>query len=101
MTMNNDHLTTARFIDQQASKHLVYHYNGAHAYVRASRDNSVLLIIDLSDIENITIATIIDASDYFLAYANYPAHYKSVLEAYPLEAHFSMFGTRPVITVGN
>jgi hypothetical protein len=99
--MNNDHLTTARFIDQQASKHLVYRYDGAQAHVRASRDNSVLLIIDLSDFDNVTVTTVIDASDYFLAYANYPSHYKSLLEAYPLEAHYSMFGSRPVITVGN
>ena len=95
--MENDIISVAKFIDQQASKNLVYHYNGAQAYVRASRDNAVLLIIDLSNSADIKVETVIDASDYFLAYANYPAHYKSVMEAYPLEAHFELFANRPII----
>lgn len=97
--MKNDIISVAKFIDQQASNNLVYHYNGAQAYVRASRDTSVLLLIDLSDTTDITIETVIDASDYLLAYANYPAHYKAVMEAYPLEAHFQLFANRPIITL--
>ena len=92
--MKNEFMDTARFIDKQAKNYCLYHFNGAQAYVRASRDSSILLIIDMSDMNNVTIETILDASDYFLAYANYPAENRSVREALPLEAHYALFDSR-------
>ena len=48
----------------------------------------------MSDMEKVTIETILDASDYFLANANYPAHNKSIREVLPLEQHYTLFNSR-------
>ena len=92
--MENDYMDTARYIDAQAKEYCLYHFNGAQAYVRASRTSSILFIIDMTNREQVTIQTILDASAYFLEYANAPAHHKSVREAMPLEAHYALFDTR-------
>jgi len=76
-----------RFIDQQASKGLVYHFNGAQAYVRVSLDSDVLVIIDLGAFAP-QAQVIIDGSDYFATYEGAQAHYTKSMMLNSLEAHY-------------
>ena len=76
-----------RFIDQQASKGLVYHFNGAQAYVRVAHDSDVLVIIDLGAFVPHATVTI-DGSDYFASNEGAQAHYTKSMMLNSLEAHY-------------
>ena len=76
-----------RFIDQQASTGLVYHFNGAQAYVRVSLDSDVLVIIDLGAFNPVATVTL-DGSEYFANNEGSQAHYKKSMALNSLEAHY-------------
>jgi hypothetical protein len=76
-----------RFIDQQASKGLVYHFNGATAYVRVSHDSDVLVIIELGGFNKFATVTL-DGSEYFANNEGAQAYYAKSIALNSLEAHY-------------